>query len=67
MNDDIILKAEDLVFSYDDEHTHSLDGLSLEIRRGQKVAFMGSNGSGKIHLLPLLQRHPPSRLRDPLF
>lgn len=47
MNKDIILKAEDLYFSYDDENSHSLNGLSLEIKRGQKLAFMGSNGSGK--------------------
>lgn len=47
MNSDIILKAEDLYFSYDDEQSHSLNGLSLEIKRGQKVAFMGANGSGK--------------------
>ena len=46
MNSDIILKAENLYFSYDDEQSHSLNGLSLEIRRGQKVAFMGANGSG---------------------
>ena len=44
---DIILKAEDLYFSYDDENSHSLNGLSLEIERGKKVAFMGANGSGK--------------------
>lgn len=44
---DIILKAEDLYFSYDDEASHSLNGLSLEIKRGSKVAFMGANGSGK--------------------
>ena len=47
MNSDIILKAENLYFSYDDEQSHSLNGLSLDIRRGQKVAFMGANGSGK--------------------
>ena len=46
-NDDIILKAENLYFSYDAETSHSLNGLSLEIRRGQKIAFMGANGSGK--------------------
>lgn len=44
---DIILKAENLYFSYDDEKTHSLNGLSLEIGRGKKIAFMGANGSGK--------------------
>ena len=44
---DIILKAQELYFSYDDENTHSLNGLSLEIQRGKKVAFMGANGSGK--------------------
>lgn len=47
MNTDVILKAENLHFSYDDDKTHSLNGLSLEIRRGQKIAFMGANGSGK--------------------
>ena len=45
MNPDIILKADELYFSYDDNNSHSLNGLSLEIRRGQKVAFMGANGS----------------------
>lgn len=47
MNSDIILKAEDLYFSYDDEQSHSLNGLSLKIKKGQKIAFMGANGSGK--------------------
>ena len=47
MNSDMILKAYNLHFSYDDDNSHSLNGLSLEIRRGQKVAFMGANGSGK--------------------
>ena len=47
MNSDMILKADNLHFSYDDDNSHSLNGLSLEIRRGQKVAFMGANGSGK--------------------
>lgn len=44
---DVIIKADNLYFSYDDEKSHSLNGLSLEIRRGKKIAFMGANGSGK--------------------
>ena len=47
MSTDIILKAEDLYFSYDDDNSHSLNGLSLEIKRGQKIAVMGANGCGK--------------------
>ena len=47
MNQDIILKAENLYYSYDDDNSHSLNGLSLEIKKGQKIAVMGANGSGK--------------------
>ncbi|MGI6006139.1 MAG: energy-coupling factor ABC transporter ATP-binding protein [Ruminococcus sp.] len=47
MTTDVIIKAEDLMFSYDDDNTHSLNGLSLEIKKGQKIAVMGANGSGK--------------------
>ena len=46
---DVILKAEGLHFYYEEsgKDKPALDGLDLEIRRGSKVAFMGSNGSGK--------------------
>ena len=36
-NNDILLEAENLYFSYDDDHSHSLNGLSVEIRRNKKM------------------------------
>lgn len=47
MNTDVILKAEDLYFSYDDGASYALSGLSLDIKKGRKIALMGANGSGK--------------------
>ena len=45
--DEVILKAENLCFSYDDGQSLSLNGLSVEIKKGSKTAFLGPNGSGK--------------------
>lgn len=45
--EEIIIKAENIYFSYDDGSSHSLNGLSVDIYKGEKVAFMGANGSGK--------------------
>lgn len=45
--EDIILKAENVFFSYDDDNYFSLNDLSLEIKKGKKIAIMGPNGSGK--------------------
>lgn len=45
--DDIIIEARNLHYSYDDGEEHSLNGVDLKLRRGKKTAFMGANGSGK--------------------
>ncbi len=45
--DDIIIEAKDIFYTYEEGGPHSLNGVSLKIRRGQKVAFMGANGCGK--------------------
>ncbi len=42
-----LLKADDICYTYDGDHTPALDHLSLEIKSGRKIACMGSNGSGK--------------------
>lgn len=44
---DTILKAENLCYTYEADDRPALDGLSLELHRGKKIACMGSNGSGK--------------------
>lgn len=47
MVNDILLKAEQLSYTYEGSDVPALNGLNLEIRRGRKVACMGANGSGK--------------------
>lgn len=44
---DTILNAENLVYSYEDAPEPSLNGLTLSIPEGSRVALMGENGSGK--------------------
>lgn len=43
---EIILQARDLHYAYSEEKM-ALDGVSLDIREGEKIAVMGSNGAGK--------------------
>ena len=48
---DIILEARNLSYSYEDSSSPALNGLSLSIARGSKIAVMGANGSGKSTLM----------------
>ena len=45
--EDWVIQAENLSYSYEENDRKALDGLSVRIGRGRKVAFMGGNGSGK--------------------
>lgn len=45
--EDWIIEADNLSYSYEENDNKALNGLSVKIRRGQRVAFMGGNGSGK--------------------
>ncbi|MSC84123.1 ABC transporter ATP-binding protein [Eubacterium sp. am_0171] len=44
---DVIIEARDVHYAYEEGGPHSLNGVSLKIKRGKKVAFMGANGCGK--------------------
>ncbi len=44
------IEIQDLYFSYPDGHT-ALHGVSLNVRRGEKLALVGPNGAGKSTLL----------------
>ena len=46
-DEDWVIKAENVSYTYDGNNQKALNGLNLKIRRGSKVAFMGGNGSGK--------------------
>lgn len=46
----------DVVFAYPGADRPAIDGVSLTIRRGERIAFVGPNGCGKTTLLSLLMR-----------
>ena len=50
---DVVL--DNVVFGYDPEKT-VLNGISLEAKAGQKIAFVGSTGAGKTTITNLLNR-----------
>lgn len=49
MTDDTYIRVENLVYRYPDD-TLALEGIDLEIKRGEFTAFIGQNGSGKTTL-----------------
>lgn len=53
MSDPIVI-ARDLVKTYENGRTRALDGVTLEIARGEFVAICGPSGSGKSTLLNLI-------------
>ncbi|SJZ36666.1 energy-coupling factor ABC transporter ATP-binding protein [Selenihalanaerobacter shriftii] len=64
---DSILEAQDLIFKYPDG-TKALNGLSISIEKGKKVAVLGANGAGKstlfLHFNGILQPNEGQILFD---
>jgi ATP-binding cassette subfamily B multidrug efflux pump len=50
------IELRDVWFTYTDESSWVLRGVSLVIRRGERVAFVGRTGAGKSTLIGLLTR-----------
>ncbi len=50
------IRFEEVRFTYPGAETRALDGVSLHLRPGDKLALVGPNGSGKTTLIKLLTR-----------
>lgn len=48
------ITAEDVTFCYPGAESPALHGVSMEIRRGEVIAFVGENGSGKTTMAKIL-------------
>ncbi|MBN2417294.1 ABC transporter ATP-binding protein [bacterium] len=53
------IRLENVFFDYGDESLPVLKNISLEIRKGETVAFVGHSGSGKTTLVNLIPRFYP--------
>lgn len=50
---DLILSCRDLSFSYDGQH-NAVNGINLDVKKGEKIVVVGENGSGKSTLAKLI-------------
>src|SRR4051794_12591847 len=53
---DLAIRVRDLRKSYDGV-TYALDGVDLDVRRGEVLAVLGPNGAGKTSLVEILEGH----------
>ena len=53
---DSSLSLDDVVFAYEDAEKNAVDGVTLHIKAGEHVAFVGPSGGGKTTLASLIAR-----------
>lgn len=53
-NDGVDIQINKLVFRYPDTDFNALNGINIDIKSGEKVAFIGENGSGKSTLVKII-------------
>lgn len=53
---DASVSLKNVTFSYDDAKTNAVDGITLDIKSGEHIAFVGPSGGGKTTLASLIAR-----------
>lgn len=50
------ISINNIVFTYDEKKANAIDGISLDIKPGEHIAFVGPSGGGKTTLASLIAR-----------
>lgn len=58
-NNNSEISIENVSFSYDNSQKKIIDGLNINIKKGEFVGLLGANGSGKSTLLKMIMKYFP--------